>query len=48
MVGAVIYRRVSTKEQTKNSLPTQLHACEEYTAAARAMKSSAHLRLTGT
>jgi len=31
MVGAVIYIRVSTKEQTKNlSLPTQLKACEEY------------------
>ena len=31
MVGAVIYVRVSTKEQTVNlSLPTQLKACEEY------------------
>ena len=31
MVGAVIYIRVSTKEQTDNlSLPTQLRACEEY------------------
>src|SRR6266849_10917108 len=31
MVGAVIYVRVSTKEQTeKLSLPTQLRACEEY------------------
>jgi DNA invertase Pin-like site-specific DNA recombinase len=31
MVGAVIYVRVSTKEQTANlSLPTQLKACEEY------------------
>lgn len=31
MVGAVIYVRVSTKEQTANlSLPTQLRACEEY------------------
>ena len=31
MVGAVIYVRVSTKEQTENlSLPTQLQACEEY------------------
>ena len=31
MVGAVIYVRVSTKEQTENlSLPTQLCACEEY------------------
>ena len=31
MVDAVIYVRVSTKEQTKNlSLPTQLKACEEY------------------
>src|SRR3982751_3435981 len=31
MVGAVIYVRVSTKEQTENlSLPTQLTACEEY------------------
>ena len=31
MVGAVIYVRVSTKEQTGNlSLPTQLKACEEY------------------
>ena len=31
MVGAVIYVRVSTKEQTENlSLPTQLRACEEY------------------
>ena len=31
MVGAVIYIRVSTKEQTENlSLPTQLRACEEY------------------
>ena len=31
MVGAVIYVRVSTKEQTENvSLPTQLRAREEY------------------
>ena len=31
MIGAVIYVRVSTKEQTGNlSLPTQLRACEEY------------------
>jgi site-specific DNA recombinase len=31
MFGAVIYVRVSTKEQTENlSLPTQLRACEEY------------------
>jgi site-specific DNA recombinase len=31
MVGAIIYVRVSTKEQTENlSLPTQLKACEEY------------------
>ena len=31
MVGAVIYVRVSTKEQTENlSLPTQPRACEEY------------------
>ena len=31
MVGAVIYVRVNTKEQTENlSLPTQLRACEEY------------------
>jgi site-specific DNA recombinase len=31
MVGAVIYVRVSTKEQTENlRLPTQLKACEEY------------------
>src|SRR2546426_9073414 len=31
MVGAVIYVRVSTKEQTENlSLPTQVRACEEY------------------
>ena len=31
MVGAVIYVRVSTKEQTQNlSLPTQVKACEEY------------------
>src|SRR5215203_3765220 len=31
MVGAIIYVRVSTKEQTENlSLPTQLRACEEY------------------
>ena len=31
MVGAIIYIRVSTKEQTDNlSLPTQLRACEEY------------------
>jgi hypothetical protein len=31
MVGAVIYVRVSMKEQTENlSLPTQLRACEEY------------------
>ena len=31
MSGAVIYARVSTKEQTENlSLPTQLHACREY------------------
>ena len=36
MVGAVIYIRVSTKEQTENlSLPTQLRACEEYLLAAR-------------
>src|SRR6187401_3426094 len=31
MAGAVIYIRVSTKEQTENlSLPTQLRACEDY------------------
>lgn len=31
MAGAVIYIRVSTKEQAENlSLPTQLRACEEY------------------
>jgi site-specific DNA recombinase len=31
VVGAVIYIRVSTKEQTENlSLPTQLRACEDY------------------
>jgi site-specific DNA recombinase len=31
MVGAVIYVRVSTKEQTENlSLSTQLKACEEH------------------
>ena len=31
MVGAVIYVRVSTKEQTENlSLATQLRASEEY------------------
>src|SRR5687767_15804939 len=31
MIGAVLYVRVSTKEQTENlSLPTQLRACEEY------------------
>jgi DNA invertase Pin-like site-specific DNA recombinase len=31
LVGAVIYVRVSTKEQTENlSLPTQLYTCEEY------------------
>jgi site-specific DNA recombinase len=31
MIGALIYVRVSTKEQTENlSLPTQLKACEEY------------------
>ncbi len=31
MVGAEIYVRVSTKEQTENlSLPTQPRACEEY------------------
>src|SRR5947207_5996303 len=31
MVGAVVYVRVSTKEQTENlSLSTQLRACEEY------------------
>src|SRR5258708_30475300 len=31
MVGAVIYVRVSTKEQTENlSLSTQLKACEQY------------------
>src|SRR5437764_9752871 len=31
IVGALIYVRVSTKEQTENlSLPTQLNACEEY------------------
>jgi hypothetical protein len=30
MAGAVIYIRVSTKEQTENlSLSTQLRACEE-------------------
>lgn len=32
-IGAVIYVRVSTKEQTENlSLPTQMKACEEYCA----------------
>src|SRR5215207_4956357 len=31
MAGAVIYIRVSTKEQTENlSLPTQLRSCEDY------------------
>jgi site-specific DNA recombinase len=31
MVGAIIYIRVSTKEQAENlSLPTQLRVCEEY------------------
>jgi site-specific DNA recombinase len=31
LVGAIIYIRVSTKEQTENlSLPTQLRVCEEY------------------
>ena len=31
MIGAVIYIRVSTKEQTENlSLPTHLRTCEEY------------------
>ena len=31
MIGAAIYVRVSTKEQTENlSLPTQIRACEEY------------------
>jgi DNA invertase Pin-like site-specific DNA recombinase len=31
MVGAVIYVRVSTKEQTENlSLATQLKVCEDY------------------
>ena len=31
MIGAVVYIRVSTKEQTENlSLPTQLRACEDY------------------
>ena len=31
VIGAVVYIRVSTKEQTDNlSLPTQLRACEEY------------------
>lgn len=31
VVGAVLYVRVSTKEQTENlSLPTQLRSCEEY------------------
>jgi site-specific DNA recombinase len=31
MIGAVVYVRVSTKEQTENlSLPTQLRACEDY------------------
>ena len=31
MVGAVIYIRVSTKEQTENlSLATQLKTCQEY------------------
>ena len=31
VTGAVVYLRVSTKEQTANlSLPTQLRACEEY------------------
>jgi hypothetical protein len=40
MVGAVIYIRVSTKEQTENlSLPTHLRACEG-NAAARVLKSS--------
>ena len=33
MIGAVIYVRVSTKEQTENlSLPTQLRACDDYCA----------------
>lgn len=33
MIGAVLYVRVSTKEQTENlSLPTQLKACEDYCA----------------
>jgi hypothetical protein len=31
MIGAVVYIRVSTKEQTENlSSPTQLRACEDY------------------
>jgi site-specific DNA recombinase len=31
MIGAAIYVRVSTREQTENlSLPTQIRACEEY------------------
>lgn len=31
VIGAVVYVRVSTKEQTENlSLPTQLRACEDY------------------
>ncbi len=31
MIGALVYVRVSTKEQTENlSLPTQLRACEQY------------------
>ena len=31
VIGAVVYLRVSTKEQTENlSLPTQLRACEDY------------------
>ena len=39
MIGAVIYVRVGTKEQTENlSLPTQLRACAK-SIAARATKS---------
>jgi hypothetical protein len=47
MVGAVIYVRVSTKEQTENlSLPTQLKACEEYSERQgfQVLATAVHLR----
>src|SRR2546421_943312 len=46
MVGAVIYVRVSTKEQTENlSLPTQLKACEERSSIASVCATSGVMRI---